>query len=131
MRDFDKGRGDFKKRDFDKPQVMHKTVCSKCGQQCEVPFIPSGSRPVFCRVCFQANRVSNPMRSENNFSASRPATQAQYKEQFDLLGKKLDKILELLQPKVIVPVVPTEKAPKVSKVSKAKKVTKKSTSAKK
>jgi len=128
MRDFDKGRGDFKKRDFDKPQVMHKTVCSKCGQQCEVPFIPSGSRPVFCRVCFQANRVSNPMRSENNFSASRPATQAQYREQFDLLGKKLDKIIELLQPKVVVPVVPVEKA---LKIAKTKKTAKKSSPSKK
>jgi len=116
---------DFKKRDFDKPRIAHKTVCSKCGQQCEVPFIPSGNRPVFCRECFQANRVSNPMRSENNFSANRPATQSQYKEQFDSLGKKLDKILELLQPKV-------EFKPEIveTKVPKAKKPAKKPTSKK-
>jgi len=119
MRDFNKGRGDFKKRDFDRPQVTHKTICSKCGQQCEVPFIPSGSRPVFCRECFQANRISNPGRSENNYSANRPATQAQYKEQFDLLGRKLDKILELLQSKVgPKPKIAESKAPKAKKTAK-------------
>ena len=46
MRGFNKGPRDFKRREFDRPQVTHRTVCSKCGQQCEVPFIPSGSRPL-------------------------------------------------------------------------------------
>jgi CxxC-x17-CxxC domain-containing protein len=104
---------DFKKRDFDRSRVTHKTVCSKCGQQCEVPFVPSGTRPVFCRECFQANRISVPTKSENNYSANRPATQVQYKEQFDLLKTKLDKILELLQPKVeSKPEIVKTKAPK-------------------
>jgi len=34
-----------------RPQ-MHKAVCSECGKECEIPFRPSGDRPVFCSTCF-------------------------------------------------------------------------------
>jgi len=32
--------------------TMHKATCSKCGSGCELPFRPSGGRPVFCSDCF-------------------------------------------------------------------------------
>jgi CxxC-x17-CxxC domain-containing protein len=32
--------------------TMHRANCGKCGASCEVPFKPSGDRPVFCRTCF-------------------------------------------------------------------------------
>lgn len=31
---------------------MHRATCSECGDDCEVPFKPTGSRPVFCSKCF-------------------------------------------------------------------------------
>ena len=31
---------------------LHAATCSKCGKPCEVPFMPSGDRPVLCRDCF-------------------------------------------------------------------------------
>lgn len=34
---------------------MFKAVCSKCGNECELPFKPSGDRPVFCSKCFEKN----------------------------------------------------------------------------
>jgi len=34
------------------PREMHKAVCADCGKECEVPFKPSGDRPVYCRDCF-------------------------------------------------------------------------------
>jgi len=44
-------------RDFDSgPREMHKAVCADCKQECEVPFKPDGSRPVYCRDCFQKHR---------------------------------------------------------------------------
>jgi CxxC-x17-CxxC domain-containing protein len=30
------------------PREMHKAVCSKCGNNCEVPFKPAEGKPVFC-----------------------------------------------------------------------------------
>jgi CxxC-x17-CxxC domain-containing protein len=31
---------------------MHKTTCSECGKECEVPFKPTDGRPVYCRECY-------------------------------------------------------------------------------
>ena len=104
-------RKDFGSRDFDRPQIMHKTICSDCGKECEVPFKPSGSKPVFCRDCFQKNRSSDSVRSGNNYERrsnfedrgsnqiNRPVEQPGYREQFEALNAKLDKILNLLTPK--------------------------------
>ncbi len=50
------GRGGFggnRGGGFDRgPKEMHKAVCADCGKECEVPFKPSGERPVYCRDCF-------------------------------------------------------------------------------
>lgn len=35
-----------------RPREMHKATCSECKQECEVPFKPSGDRPVYCKSCF-------------------------------------------------------------------------------
>ena len=38
------------------PRQMFKAICAECGQETEVPFQPSGDRPVYCRDCFQNRR---------------------------------------------------------------------------
>lgn len=120
------GRRDFGSRDADRP--MHKTICSKCGKECEVPFIPTGSRPVFCKDCFQNNRASDPRRcnfeDRGNNQIIRPVGQPQYKEQFEVLNTKLNKILRILEPKISVATVSVE-APKVKKAAKKLTSTKK------
>lgn len=32
---------------------MHTVTCSRCGKEAEVPFRPSGDKPVYCKDCFQ------------------------------------------------------------------------------
>lgn len=55
-----RGGGRFGKR----PQ-MHDAICSKCGKRCQVPFRPTGERPIFCSDCFERERDSGrPPRSE-------------------------------------------------------------------
>lgn len=34
---------------------MHEVVCAACGATTQVPFRPSGDRPVYCRDCFAKN----------------------------------------------------------------------------
>lgn len=34
---------------------MFKATCSECGDNCEVPFKPTGSKPVLCSSCFGQN----------------------------------------------------------------------------
>ncbi len=38
------------------PREMHKATCADCKQETEVPFKPSGDRPVYCRDCYQNHR---------------------------------------------------------------------------
>jgi CxxC-x17-CxxC domain-containing protein len=114
--------------------MMHKTICSNCGKECEVPFKPNGTKPVFCRECFQANRTGEAPR-RSNFEDRRPQTenrpveQPQYKEQLEALNSKLDKILNILivardtvkEPVAVAPIAVVEpKAEKLSKLSEAK-----------
>ena len=46
------GGGGFSNR----PREMHKTICADCKQECEVPFKPSGDRPVYCKDCFSKRK---------------------------------------------------------------------------
>lgn len=34
---------------------MEKAVCDNCGKQCEVPFKPTGDKPVYCSECFETH----------------------------------------------------------------------------
>ena len=34
-------------------RVLHDVICSNCGKQTQVPFVPTGTRPVYCLDCFQ------------------------------------------------------------------------------
>src|SRR3989344_1847310 len=45
-------------RDKSRPQ-MFSAVCSECNRTCEVPFRPTGDRPVFCNDCFSNKRGSS------------------------------------------------------------------------
>jgi CxxC-x17-CxxC domain-containing protein len=61
---------------------LHKAVCAKCGQQCEVPFKPTTAKPVYCRDCFQKED-----------SGGRPP---QRSDGLDRINEKLDKIMKAL-----------------------------------
>ena len=37
-------------------RAMHEVICNSCGRLTQVPFVPTGSRPVYCLDCFQGNR---------------------------------------------------------------------------
>jgi CxxC-x17-CxxC domain-containing protein len=39
------------------PRQLYDAVCAGCGVQTQVPFQPKGSKPVYCRECFQASRA--------------------------------------------------------------------------
>jgi len=65
MRNFNKnnkpGRGGYNRRDSGRP-TMHPAVCDSCGNDCEVPFKPTGDKPIYCSDCFK--RIE-PKRSDS------------------------------------------------------------------
>lgn len=72
----------------DRRQTMHKVVCSACGKDCEVPFKPTGDKPVYCNDCFRSKRNEEPRRSggrdSGRFSSS---DKRMYKAVCDKCGK--------------------------------------------
>jgi CxxC-x17-CxxC domain-containing protein len=91
---FDNDRG-FRGGDrSDRPQ-MHKAICADCGKSCEVPFRPTGDKPVYCSDCFGGNEK----RGNDRSGGGNEAGSSQYKNQFEMLNIKLDNILRILSPK--------------------------------
>jgi len=88
-------------------QEMYSATCANCGKQCEVPFRPTGNKPVLCRECFQNNRNSDSRRPERRsfdrpqFNREDNQSRPNYQAQFDALNAKMDKILSLLTPQSV------------------------------
>lgn len=63
------GNRKFNDRNSRKPE-MHRAICSECGKNCEVPFKPTGDKPVLCSDCFRNSGGSEPRRSGGRDSRS-------------------------------------------------------------
>ncbi len=104
-------RRDFGRRDFGRQSFggygggreMHKAVCSNCGRNCEVPFEPTGSKPVYCNECFKKIGGGADSRRFQDRNPRRPdferrnESRPQNNEQFEVINRKLDKMLEMLK----------------------------------
>ena len=69
------GKRNFRDRNSPRPS-MHKATCSECGKSCEVPFKPTGRKPIYCSKCFETKGDSGPRqfkdyKSERRFSDRR------------------------------------------------------------
>jgi CxxC-x17-CxxC domain-containing protein len=97
---------------------LFKTTCNHCGKDCEVPFKPNGSKPVYCSTCFNKDQHEAPRRPvrgpdernynvgnrEHGFSdrhAQRPDRSREsgaegFRKELEALHHKLDSILAVL-----------------------------------
>ena len=49
--------GGYASRGYDRaPREMFSATCANCGREAQVPFRPTGSKPVYCSDCFTAQR---------------------------------------------------------------------------
>jgi len=46
-------------------RVLHKAVCADCHKDCEVPFKPTGERPVYCKECFSKRKSSHSFKENS------------------------------------------------------------------
>lgn len=47
-------------RGYSRPQrEMFPAICASCGKETQVPFQPSGDKPVYCRDCYQSRTRNN------------------------------------------------------------------------
>ena len=78
--------GNKNRRDFE----MTKVICSSCGAECEVPFKPTSTKPVYCDKCFARKGKDSPSRFNKQDS-----NKVNDKD-IELINKKLDKIMKAL-----------------------------------
>ena len=114
------GAGRFEGRDESRFQrsderQMFDAVCDDCGNDCKVPFRPSGEKPIFCSNCF-GDKKGNGERNREQAPA-----QPQQNAQFELLNTKLDKILQMLTPNSFMQAAEEEQAEITEEVAKTPK----------
>ena len=134
------GRSNY--RGGDRGEVtMHKAICDECHKECQVPFRPSGDKPVYCNECFSSKRVNDDRGPRKDFGGDRgsrrdfndrPAPSfakpalptVDMSKQLGDINAKLDRLLSAIeksaQPKVETIKVSDVKAP-TKKVLKKKK----------
>ncbi|MFO7807303.1 MAG: type IV secretion system DNA-binding domain-containing protein [Candidatus Moraniibacteriota bacterium] len=71
----------------EKGRELHKTNCSACGTEIEVPFKPDGSRPVFCKECLreyrrQQSQLQEDLTKNNTPSGKQPTKKQPNKSNF-------------------------------------------------
>jgi len=121
------------------PVTMHKAVCDECHKNCEVPFRPSGDKPIYCSDCFSSKREDGDRGPRREFN-DRPAPRREFNDrpapsfakpvsapmgndmgkQLGEMNSKLDRLInaieKLSQPKTVAAPVMKVSAPVVAKV---------------
>jgi CxxC-x17-CxxC domain-containing protein len=139
MADFNRGRGGGNRGGFGSggnrggggrrfgggsfQREMHPATCSNCGKDCEVPFRPTGEKPVFCNDCFRKDSGDSQPRGRGRYDRDerpRQAEQPNYQFQFDSINKKLAEIMDRLATLLPAPASHTAK-PELKLKAKAKK----------
>ncbi|MFC1620706.1 CxxC-x17-CxxC domain-containing protein [Candidatus Omnitrophota bacterium] len=50
----------------DRERTYTKVICADCNKECEIPFKPSGDRPVYCKECFSKRKTGNPFNANQD-----------------------------------------------------------------
>lgn len=110
------GRKSFGGRD--PARIMHRATCAECGSDCEIPFRPTGDKPVYCRACFEKrNGADSSSRYAGRTSFRKPGfggrrivphmgsmnqaqsgSNEQVLNQLKSLNHKLDQIIGMMSP---------------------------------
>ena len=130
----DDRRGGFRGDDRGERELFSAT-CAECGNTCEVPFRPTGEKPVFCKDCFAAKKGDAPRgdrreQSRDARSEGRPQHMhtdglEEVKAHLASLHAKVDALMALLTPATTAeaaePALAAETPAPAEKKSKAKK----------
>jgi len=119
---------------------MFSAICAECRKPCQVPFRPSGDKPIYCKECFMkrkektagdlwrpnasqgggAKQSTDPARLQQS---SGGVQLADVKRQIEVISGKLDMVLQKLEGagsrtrKAAARKVPARKAKKAGKVA--------------
>lgn len=84
----------YERSNYSDERQMFDAVCADCGNNCQVPFQVSGDKPVFCSDCFAGKKRAGGERESGSSRVQEP----QYRQEFEMLNNKLERILQILDP---------------------------------
>lgn len=85
---------------------MHDATCSECQKSCQVPFRPTGEKPVYCRDCFGSKGGRSDERAPRRDYGDRGARPSfggsasgndDIKRQIEGMNAKLDKLADAIE----------------------------------
>ncbi len=99
---------------FGGDREMFQATCSECGKRCDVPFRPTGEKPVYCNDCFGgkrdgsferndrgSDRGSRNDRPQKEFTKPASVTDdrsiIELKKSVETLNSKLDSMIRMIQ----------------------------------
>ena len=47
-------------------RTFTRVICADCNKECEIPFKPSGDRPVYCKDCFSKRKKDSPFKANRD-----------------------------------------------------------------
>jgi CxxC-x17-CxxC domain-containing protein len=143
MKNFKSGnrpeRRDSYKKDYENRSrreiTLYDAVCDQCGKNCQVPFRPSGNKPVYCSDCFEqrggkegrSDRSGSQRRSFDREDQTRlqnntnDAATIKLTEKIGVLNNKLDTIISILSTSEAKKIEPEKKVKKPKKLKSVKK----------
>ena len=75
--------------------AMHSAICGKCKAECEVPFKPTGKRPILCNSCFKKEAYAEVPFVKKTYGGSNSRDNG-LDVDFKIINTKLDAILKAL-----------------------------------
>lgn len=111
MRNFDFGRRSGRDNSFRRGNRgdgrMYDAICSECGKECQVPFRPSGEKPVFCSECFEKQNGGRKRESRGSEFRGRDSRSDSGRRgggvevdklmrEMEKIDRKLERVLDLL-----------------------------------
>jgi len=83
------GRSSFGSGRSSENRQMHTATCSECGEECQVPFKPTGEKPVFCSACFEKQgNGGRPIRFTGERHERRDRSRSENREMFSAICDK-------------------------------------------
>jgi CxxC-x17-CxxC domain-containing protein len=96
------------------PVTMHKVICDECKKPCEVPFLPTAGKPVYCSACFGGKREGGNDRGgfqKKNFGQGdyktpprtdfgndvKKVSGEEIKKQIEVLNVKIDRLSKIIE----------------------------------
>jgi CxxC-x17-CxxC domain-containing protein len=100
MKKFSKNRDSRRKGERGERPQMHSAVCATCGKGCEVPFKPTGDKPIYCSFCFEKEGGPSLRRRDSGGRRGERELKKMFSAQCDSCGNRCE-----------VPFRPTEGKP--------------------